>query len=116
MGIAQELPAVGDDRKGGASALLRLAEMPQFADKSGLVMQLKVAANLLLRADEVIDRYRKDEEEIDRIVNDCVSRSPPRDPTQTPVGRLRTALGMDGGSIGEVIEEAIRRISSTVQE
>jgi hypothetical protein len=53
---ALAIPAIGDDREGTARALRRLAEMPQFADKSGLVMQLQVAANVVMRADHAIQK------------------------------------------------------------
>ena len=50
--MSNEMPAVGDDRLAIANQLLRLAD--QFSDKTGLAMYLRVAANLLRRADEVI--------------------------------------------------------------
>jgi hypothetical protein len=51
---SEDWPAIGDDREGAAKELLRLAELPCNAEKSGLVMQLQVAANLLCRADAAI--------------------------------------------------------------
>ena len=45
---------LGDDRQGTARALLRIVESGVFADKTGLIMQLKVAANVVLRADKDI--------------------------------------------------------------
>src|SRR3990167_6609119 len=50
--MSNEMPAVGDDSLAIANQLLRLAD--QFSDKTGLAMYLRVAANLLRRADEVI--------------------------------------------------------------
>jgi hypothetical protein len=91
----------------------------EYESKLGVLRQEAGISAAMLRdgrAREMVEFYREcqmSNDQIDAIVKDVVSRSPPRDPAATPIGRLRAALGMDGGSIGEVIEAAILRVQRT---